>query len=101
MLIRCYTCNAHIASAAHALELRKAERGETTRQAMDAVGITRVCCRARIVSHVDLHDDYKAFPARDIVLDDVGSQLLRHVSHSRRVVCDTGAISTAIDESVE
>lgn len=98
MIIRCYTCNSHIARLANACKRRRDELGETPREAMDVLGIRRVCCRTRIVTHVDLHDDYKAFPAQDIVLDDAGSRIIRHVRHSRRVVCDTGAIAPLADD---
>jgi len=51
--VRCFTCGKVVASA---LETYQAslKAGKTGKQALDATGLERFCCRRMLLSHVDL-----------------------------------------------
>jgi len=61
--IRCFSCGKPVA---HLWEKYKEliNQGKTRKQALDAVGLKRYCCRALFLSHLDLLDKvskYKKF----------------------------------------
>lgn len=93
MIARCYTCNAYMADAYTQYQKLKVDQGFTTREALDRLQITRICCRTRIISYVNLYDEFRNFPCNDVVLDDAGSILCRKIQHSRRVSCDVPEIT--------
>ena len=101
MILRCYTCNNYLAChEARFVELnRERGAGTTARDVLDVLGLRRICCRTHMISHVDLSKDFDKFSANDVVLDNIGSVYHRKVTTSRRVSCDTGAVSTVGDES--
>jgi DNA-directed RNA polymerase subunit N len=51
--VRCFTCGRVVASA---YEQYKADvaKGRKPKEALDATGLTRFCCRRMITAHVDL-----------------------------------------------
>ena len=91
MIPRCYTCNLYLASLRTAYE-RAVVDGASPRDALDRIGVTRMCCRTHIITHVLLYDDYMPFSNDDVVVDDVGSVLERRVRGTRTVRCDTGRV---------
>jgi DNA-directed RNA polymerase subunit N (RpoN/RPB10) len=54
--VRCFTCGKVVGSA---YEEYKAgvTKGKKSKDALDATGLTRFCCRRMIISHVDLIKD--------------------------------------------
>ena len=51
--VRCYTCGRVVGSSYEAYKAALAG-GKTGKQALDATGLVRFCCRRMILSHVDL-----------------------------------------------
>ena len=53
--VRCYSCGKPLG---HLWEeyLERVKKGETKKKAMDELGLTRYCCRALFLGHVDLID---------------------------------------------
>lgn len=94
MIQRCYTCNCFIAQYATTFAEQK-RNGVHARVIMDRLNIRRFCCRAHIISHVDLFEDFSRFSGDNVVLDNNGSTFHRKVADSRRVSCDTGEIRPA------
>lgn len=54
--VRCFTCGAVIGQCWDEYRERT-ERGESPREVLDALGLTRYCCRRMILTHVDLLDE--------------------------------------------
>lgn len=82
--VRCYTCNAVLAHKYPTYRVRLRDDGAAA--ALAELGVTRMCCRRMFLSHVDLVDG--AYPNVDVVLDDSGTRLRRHVHFARTVSCD-------------
>lgn len=58
--VRCFTCGAVI-GAAYVEFKKRIEKGESPKEVLDSLGITRYCCRRMILSHVDLIKDVAPF----------------------------------------
>lgn len=58
--IRCYSCGKPIA---HLWEeyVERVKKGEDPKKVMDSLGLTRFCCRAQFMGHIDLIDDVSQF----------------------------------------
>ncbi len=54
--IRCFTCGKVVASLYEDYKNR-IERGENPKNALDALGLKRYCCRKMLISHADLIDE--------------------------------------------
>ena len=93
MIIRCYTCNAYISKAFTEYE-EYTNKGMSTEEALKKINIKRICCRTRIMTHVNLYEDFKRFPSTDTILDDCNSTFYRKVYYSRRVCCDCPDITS-------
>ena len=59
--IRCFSCGKLIAHV-YKPYLDLIEKGESSEDAFEQLGIRRFCCKRMIVSHVDLIDDLLKFP---------------------------------------
>ncbi len=58
--VRCFSCGKPIAQ--HWEEYKeRAENGESRKEILDSLGITRFCCRAMFLGHVDLIDTAAKF----------------------------------------
>ncbi len=51
--VRCFTCGKVVGSAYGQYKDAMA-KGKKSKDALDATGLTRFCCRRMIISHVDL-----------------------------------------------
>jgi DNA-directed RNA polymerase subunit N (RpoN/RPB10) len=51
--VRCFTCGKVVASALAEYQAQLA-KGKKPKDALDATGLSRFCCRRMIISHVDL-----------------------------------------------
>ncbi|MCC7570097.1 DNA-directed RNA polymerase subunit N [Candidatus Micrarchaeota archaeon] len=51
--IRCFTCGRPIAQDYHEYE-KMLKEGKTQKEALDALGVKRYCCRRMFISYVDL-----------------------------------------------
>ncbi|MBN1645607.1 DNA-directed RNA polymerase subunit N [Candidatus Woesearchaeota archaeon] len=58
--IRCFSCGKPIAHLYDEYN-EKVKKGEEPKKALDDLGLTRFCCRAQFVGHVDLIDDAAKF----------------------------------------
>lgn len=56
MPVRCFTCGTVVASAYEAFKSAQAA-GKSGKEALDATGLTRFCCRRMVVSHVEIIKD--------------------------------------------
>ncbi|MFO1535184.1 MAG: DNA-directed RNA polymerase subunit N [Thermoplasmatota archaeon] len=54
--VRCFTCGKVVGSAYDEYRAGLA-KGKKSKDALDATGLTRFCCRRMIISHVDLIKD--------------------------------------------
>ena len=58
--IRCHSCGRPIAHLWAEYQRRTAQ-GESAKKVMDDLGLTRYCCRAQFMGHVDLIDEIAKF----------------------------------------
>ncbi|MCK5107489.1 MAG: DNA-directed RNA polymerase subunit N [Nanoarchaeota archaeon] len=58
--IRCYSCGKPIA---HLWEeyTERIKKGEEPKKVMDSLGLSRFCCRAQFLGHVELVDEVAQF----------------------------------------
>ncbi len=54
--VRCFTCGTVVASGYDVFQAAKAA-GKSGKEAIDATGLTRFCCRRMVVSHVETIKD--------------------------------------------
>jgi len=54
--VRCFTCGKVVGSAYDEYKAG-VQKGKKSKDALDATGLTRFCCRRMIISHVDLIKD--------------------------------------------
>ena len=55
---------------------------------LDALDVTRICCRRMFLGHVDMTADMLCYAQLDSTLDDCGSCLKREVRARQTVSCD-------------
>lgn len=58
--VRCFTCNKEISSR-YAEYLDKRKNGISARDALDELGMKRICCRRMYLGHVDIADQLLNF----------------------------------------
>ncbi|MFH1650018.1 MAG: DNA-directed RNA polymerase subunit N [Candidatus Woesearchaeota archaeon] len=58
--VRCFSCNKPIGHL-WAQYTERVQKGETKKDVMDDLGLSRYCCRAVFMGHVDLADTAAAF----------------------------------------
>ena len=51
--VRCFTCGKVVGSA-YEQYIGALAKGKSGKEALDATGLTRFCCRRMVLSHVDL-----------------------------------------------
>lgn len=54
--VRCFSCGALIGDKWEELK-KRVEAGESAARALDAIGVRKYCCRAALLSHVDILDE--------------------------------------------
>ncbi|HEX2065336.1 MAG TPA: DNA-directed RNA polymerase subunit N [Candidatus Thermoplasmatota archaeon] len=54
--VRCFTCGKVVGSAYDEYKA-SLQKGKKSKEALDATGLQRFCCRRMIISHVDLIKD--------------------------------------------
>ena len=54
--VRCFTCGTVVASAYETFQKAQAS-GKDGKDALDATGLVRFCCRRMVVSHVEIIKD--------------------------------------------
>ena len=88
--IRCYTCNAVLAHKyCEFSSRRRDEEAEGSGGVLDAIGVTRMCCRRMFISYVEsLSTQQLAYPNTNIVLDKGGTTMYRRCEHVNVVSCD-------------
>lgn len=87
--VRCYTCGSYIGNC-YGAYLGQVQSGVSARTALDALNVTRMCCRTNMLTHIDISKDLIKYPAENTVLDNIGSTLSRQVQGSRSVSCLSG-----------
>ena len=58
--VRCFTCGAVIGDKWEEFA-RSVERGESPREILDRLGVSRYCCRRMLMSHVDVLEEILRF----------------------------------------
>ena len=51
--VRCFTCG-RVVGSAYEQYVDGVKKGKKSKEALDATGLQRFCCRRMIISHVDL-----------------------------------------------
>ncbi len=59
--IRCHSCGKPIAHLWEEYNERVNKKKEDAQKVMDELGLTRYCCRASVLGHVDLIDEIAQF----------------------------------------
>ena len=85
--IRCYTCNTGLAEHWQAYQQACAQQ-RSKRDALEELGLTRMCCKIPFITHVDVIDDLVHFANEDTVVDEVGTRMFRRNARERTVSCD-------------
>lgn len=87
--VRCYTCNDVIAQHYRVYRDLTLSGNTTPRECLDAIGVTRMCCRRMFVSHVEsLAENNMRYPNLNTVLDKGGTTLFRRCHLTNTVSCD-------------
>ena len=84
--VRCFTCNLLIGHLWNDFHARR--HVEQPADIMDSMGITRICCRRMLLTHVPVIDDIITYGNVDESLDENGTVMLRRVEGTRVVSCD-------------
>ena len=84
--VRCFTCNNVVGHMWE--EYMKKRQTLNGKACLDELGLTRMCCRRMLLSHVPVTDDLIAFPAIDKVLDECGTVFMCETHEERTVSCD-------------
>ena len=58
--MRCYSCGKPIAQLWEDF-VKRVEKGEEKKKVLDDLGVSRYCCRAQMLGHVDLIDSVAHF----------------------------------------
>lgn len=85
--VRCYTCGQVLAHH-HPEYVRRVHEGEHPKSAMEAFGITRMCCRRMFLGYVELTEEQSQFGNCNVVLDKGGTVLRRFVCQTRTASCE-------------
>ena len=84
--VRCYTCNNVVGHLwDDYMKLRLECDGKTC---LDHLGLTRMCCRRMLLSHVPVIEDIVSYPNVNQTLDECNTMFYREVGHERTVLCD-------------
>ncbi|MBN2880642.1 DNA-directed RNA polymerase subunit N [Candidatus Woesearchaeota archaeon] len=59
--VRCWSCGKPIGHLWEEFDQRVHKKGEDAKKVMDELGLTRYCCRAQMLGHVDLIDTAAKF----------------------------------------
>ena len=84
--VRCFTCNKVIGQMWEPYTRHR--RDASSKTALDALGLRRVCCRRMILTHASVIDDLVVFSNADRVLDDCDTRLDAEVHTTRTVPCE-------------
>lgn len=85
--VRCFTCNNLIG---HMWEgYLKSRQCDTlsSKERLDRTGLTKICCRRMLLTHVDVINDTIDYGNEDTVMDECGTTLRRFVDSTRDVEC--------------
>lgn len=85
--VRCYTCNAPI-SAVYVEYARRTAAGEHPQNLMDALHVSRMCCRRMFLGHVELVSDQIEYGNVDVQMDQSGTTIRRRVKPGRVISCE-------------
>ena len=83
--VRCVTCNhliGHLWSD-YVLGRQTSDEKET----LDNLGLTRICCRRMLLTHVPIIQDTVMYGKENCVLDECGTKLLCKIDSERTVNC--------------
>lgn len=83
--VRCVTCNQVVGHLWSQYTIES--RGGNEKATLDRLGLTRVCCRRMLLTHVPIIQDTMMYGKQDTVLDDCGTQLLCEVHDEQTVEC--------------
>jgi len=59
--VRCWSCGKPIGQVWDEFDRRVNKKGEDAKTVLDELGITRYCCRAQVLGHVELIDTAAKF----------------------------------------
>ena len=68
--VRCFTCGNVIGNKWETYQKMINEDHMTPKEALDALGLKRFCCRRMLLAHVDLIDRMLAYSRQDTSRDD-------------------------------
>ena len=68
--VRCFTCGNVIGNKWEAYQKMINEEHKTPKEALDALGLKRFCCRRMLLAHVDLIDRMLSYTRQDTANDD-------------------------------
>lgn len=86
--VRCYSCNRSIGHLNAAYSYHRADASCSRKEALDRLGLSMLCCRRMVLSHVNLSEDLKLFSRNRMVIDEAGTVYDAFVSMPRTVTCD-------------
>ena len=72
--VRCFTCGNVIGNKWIAYQKMVEEEHKSPKEALDALGLKRFCCRRMLLAHVDLIDRMLTFSKQDTAIDDAESE---------------------------
>ena len=84
--VRCFTCNNVVGH--HLDNYVQARRCQSGKDALDMLGLSRICCRRMILTAVPVVDDIVLYSNTKEVMDECGTVLDREVVGERTIACE-------------
>ena len=81
--VRCWTCNKVLPSLRYEQRLRA---GQTSKQALDELGLPRICCRRMLIAHPPEIEDFMLMQDLEDVVDERQNYTMKMVMRCERVL---------------
>lgn len=84
---RCFTCNAFIG---HQWKIFAEKKNQQTfyGDTLNDMGITRICCRRMLLTHVEIIEDIAMYSSVTSIMDESKTVFDTHCKNTRTVSCD-------------
>ena len=84
---RCFTCNKFIADKYDDFVQKKDGR-QLYKDVLDDLGLSRICCRKMLLTHVDVIEDTAMYSSICSVMDDSRTVFNAYIKKERTISCD-------------
>ncbi len=85
--LRCFTCNNFVGTSWEQFLKNKSGRSEY-KDLLDSLGITRICCRRMLLTHVEIIEDTAIYSSTQSCMDEAKTSFDAFVKKTRTISCD-------------